>query len=302
MTRREKAAKLDRQATELKKLGEFAQAIELYQQAIAADRYWPVPLYNLGLLFKHQHRWPESLEYNRRAVALAPSDQAALWNLGIAATALGEWDQARAAWRGFGIRIPEGEGPLDFPCGFGPIRINPDGDAEVVWAYRIDPARAVLNSIPFPESKHRWGDVVLNDGAPNGYRKYKGRELPVFDELELLEASLYGTFVARVALPERGDKLLLELAKIAADQEGNAEDWSTSVRILCKACSEGRPHADHDTEQAAPDGVHLIGIAARDRRQATQILSAWESSSDDIRVESLDDALPGGDGADILNN
>jgi tetratricopeptide (TPR) repeat protein len=302
MTKREKAANLDRKATELKKQGQFTQAIDLYQQAIAADRYWSVPLYNLGLLFKHQHRWPESLEYNRRAVALAPADQAAWWNLGIAATALGDWEQARAAWRGFGIPVPDGEGPLDFPCGYGPIRINPDGDAEVVWAYRIDPARAVLNCIPFPESKHRWGDVVLNDGAPNGYRKYKGQEIPVFDELELLVPSPFGTYVARVVLPERGEDLLHELARIAADQEGSAEDWSTSVRMLCKACSEGRPHADHDTAQVVAEGLHLIGIAARDRRHATRILSAWESSSDDIQVESLDDALAGGGSADVLNN
>ena len=34
------------------------------------------------------------------------------------------------------------------------------------------------------------------------------------------------------------------------------------------------------------EGVHLIGIAARDRPHATRILSAWESTSKDIRVES----------------
>jgi TPR repeat len=301
MNKREKAANLDRQATELKKQGQFTQAIDLYQQAIAIDRRWSVPHYNLGLLYKHQHSWAESLEYNRRATELAPSDQAAWWNLGIAATALGRWDQARAAWRGFGIPLPDGDGPIDFPCGFGPIRINPDGDAEVVWAYRIDPARAELSSIPFPESKHRWRDVVLNDGAPNGYRKYKGKDIPVFDELELLQPSPFGTFVARVALPGRGE-VVLELAKIADAHEGCAEDWSTSVRLLCKACSEGRPHADHDTDRVVPEGAHLIGIAARDRRHATRILSEWESAHQGVRVESLDDALPGGGPADVLNN
>ena len=85
-------------------------------------------------------------------------DKAAWWNLGIAATALGRWDVARSAWRGFGINMPKGDGPIDFPCGTCPIRINPDGDAEVVWAERIDPARAELLSIPFPESNHRWKD------------------------------------------------------------------------------------------------------------------------------------------------
>src|SRR5205807_10273545 len=69
-------------------------------------------------------------------------DKAAWWNQGIAATALGRWGLARRAWAGFGIDLPAGEGPLDFPCGSCPVRLCPDGDAEVVWAHRIDPARS----------------------------------------------------------------------------------------------------------------------------------------------------------------
>ena len=235
----------------------------------------------------------ESLEHNRRAAALDPKNQAAWWNMGIAATALGRWDAARAAWKGFGIDVPDGQGPIDLPCGYGPIRINPDGDAEVTWAYRLDPARAELASIPFPESGHRWKDVVLNDGAPNGYRQYKGQELPVFDALELLERSPFGTYVAHVKMPDRRD-YLVQLAERAADLEGSAEDWSTSVRIICKACSEGRPHEVHDTKAAPADGVHLIAIAARDRKHASNLLHVWESGLDEVRVESLDEALAPG--------
>src|SRR5262249_40245091 len=147
----------------------LTEAIELYQRAVRTAPAWPAPLYNLGLLFKNERQWQESLDYNRRATTIDPKYQAAWWNLGIAATALGRWDMARRAWRGFGIEVPSGDGPIELPCGYGPIRLNPKGDAEVVWAYRIDPARAVLASIPFPESKHGWRDVVLNDGAPTGY-------------------------------------------------------------------------------------------------------------------------------------
>jgi hypothetical protein len=223
-----------------------------------------------------------------------PKDEAAWWNLGIAATALGRWELARRAWRGFGIEVPDGDGPIDFPCGFGPVRLNPDGDGEVVWADRLDPARAAVVSIPFPESGFRWSDVVLNDGAPVGYRKYQGKDLPVFNVLQLLEASPFGTYVARVAMPaERahGERL----AEVAARLEAAAEDWSMSVRILCQACSEGRPHKEHDTQAAPTDGVHVLGVAARDREQAEAILSAWAEGAEGIRVESLEAALePGG--------
>ena len=59
------------------------------------------------------------------------------------------------------------------------------------------------------------------------------------------------------------------------------------------ACSEGRAHEFHDAELPA-DGVHLIGIAARGREQAEEILATWEAGADDIHVEYLEDALEPG--------
>jgi Tetratricopeptide repeat len=291
MTKREKAARLLGRALENQKRGQFDKAIELYQKAAAADPSWSIPAYNLGLVYKHTRNWKESLTYNRRAVALDPKNEAAWWNFGIAATALGRWNLARSAWRGYGINVPDAEGPIDFPCGFCPIRIEPKGQAEVVWADRVDPARACLFSIPLPESNHRWKDIVLNDGAPNGYRNYQGKEVPVFDELQLLQPSSFSTYVARVKVPP-GEKHEDRLPHIADELGGCAEDWSTSLRFICKACSEGRPHSTHDTSgEPAADGMHLIGIAARDRDHATQILSTWQANRADIRIEELEVAL-----------
>jgi hypothetical protein len=117
---------------------------------------------------------------------------------------------------------------------------------------------------------------------------------PVFDALQLLEPSPFGTYVAQVAMAAEQEQVA-RLAEVAAQQGGSAEDWSTSVRMLCSACSAGRPHDLHDTEAPPPPaGAHLIGIAARDRQQATAILSAWEASTKGIAVESLDEALPPG--------
>jgi hypothetical protein len=293
MTRREKAGEKVRIGIGLQEQGRLQEAIELFEEAAQLDPSWEAPLFNLGLVYKRQRRWKESFEFNHRATEADPANQPAWWNLGIAATALGRWQSARSAWRAFGIDVPDGEGPIDFPCGYGPIRLHPTGNAEIVWAYRLDPARAILDSIPLPESGHRWKDVVLNDGAPNGYRKLDGRELPVFDALELLESSSFGTFVARVEMPPKRE-YIVKLTGVAAESGGNAEDWSTSVRMLCKACSEGRPHQTHDTEARRHEGAHLIGIAARDRKHATKILHAWKSEKDDIRVESLADALEPG--------
>jgi len=269
--------------------GRLDDAIAAFSQAAALAPSWSTPWYNLGLVYKRQKQWRQSLEHNRRAAALDPSNEPAWWNMGIAATATGDWDLARAAWRGFGIDVPDGDGPIDLPCGVGPIRLEPDGDGEVVWCQRLDPARAQILSIPLPESGHCWQDVVLNDGEPVGYRQYRGQERPVFNALALLERSPFGTYVARVAMP-KDRASITRLSEIAAECGGAAEDWSASVRMICKACSEGRPHERHDTELPA-DGAHLIGIAARSREHASEILQAFEAGREDVRVEWLDDAL-----------
>jgi hypothetical protein len=197
---------------------------------------------------------------------------------------------ARSAWRGFGIKLPPGEGPIDLPCGMCPIRLNPDGDAEVVWTRRLDPARAEITSIPFPESKHRWRDIVLNDGAPVGYRKSQGQEFPVFNELELLQASAFGTYFARVSMAPESDGARA-LPEIADRLGGSAEDWSTSIEILCKACSEGRPHEIHDHELKKVDGPHHIAVAARDQAHAEQILAAWRAQTPALTWESVECAI-----------
>lgn len=175
-----------------------AQAVAEYLRAVEADPDWSVPFYNLGLLHKHSADWPECLRMNQRAVALNGADKAGWWNLGIAATALGDWPEARRAWRACGIDILEGKGPVDYPCGINPVRLNPNGEAEVVWAERVDPARAELRSIPYPSSGFRFGDLVLNDGAPNGYRMLGQTEVALFDCLALLQPSNFSTFVAEV--------------------------------------------------------------------------------------------------------
>jgi tetratricopeptide (TPR) repeat protein len=288
MNKREQAEEFNVVARALHDRGELDDAIKHYKKAVTVDPTWAVPLYSLGLLFKQQCRWKESLQYNRQATSLDPEYQPAWWNLGIAATALSHWQVARSAWRGFGIDVPNGKGPLDFPCGHTPIRINPEGQAEVVWAYRLDPARACLTNIPFPESGYRWQDVVLNDGAPTGFRKSEGLEYPVFNALALLKRSKFATFVAHIRMPNKR-AYIDDLSERATELAGNAEDWSTSTAMICKACSEGRPHEMHDTKRKPPKGAHMVGIAARNRRHATEIVHSWEAGKKGIKVEWLAD-------------
>ncbi|MGZ8781251.1 MAG: tetratricopeptide repeat protein [Thermoanaerobaculia bacterium] len=265
------AIRYDRQGSERREAGDVPGAIQLFEKAIRHDRTWSVPWYNLGLTHKYAGQWEESYRCNVEAVRLDPHDEAALWNMGIAATAIGLWSEARRAWTLYGIELTPGEGPLDMDFGSIPIRINPNHDAEVVWARRIDPARAVLTSIPFPESTHRYGDLVLHDGAPTGYRRRGDHDVPVFDELALLASSHFGTYEVTITTRSLEELVAFESA---CTQAGCAcEDWS-AIRVLCRSCSEGTPHPH---PEPPIEGDHRFAVAASSRDAVARVVRAWLS-------------------------
>jgi tetratricopeptide (TPR) repeat protein len=285
------ANRYNEKANELKDAGQIAEAIVYYKKAIQAEPNWATPWYNLGLLYKYEHNWAESFRCNRRAVELDPHDEASIWNLGIAATALNKWTEARRAWKSYGISIPEGEGPIEGNFGITPVRLNPDDGAEVVWCRRVDPARAIIDSIPFPESGHRYGDLILHDGAPNGFRLLQDREVPVFDELELLLPSEFGTFA--VTLDHASTEELEELTKTFIEKGMSAENWATNTRALCRACSEGRPFdSSHQHDEAEmeplPESNSRLAVAATSGEQINELLLAWSAQLPHVEIIELE--------------
>jgi tetratricopeptide (TPR) repeat protein len=148
------------------------EAAELYEQAraawaaeewhVAADRYEEllghlpdVPpsavwWYDAALAHKFLRNWDKAFSLGREAAARAPRGEGdpAFWNLGIAAIVLREWSVARDAWTGFGITMPEGEGEIVGRFGMCCVRLDTDGEREVVWAVRLCPTRARVVSIP----------------------------------------------------------------------------------------------------------------------------------------------------------
>jgi hypothetical protein len=275
------AEQLNEQGRKLSDEGEVAGAERAYLAAIAAAPDWSAPHYNLALLYKYEGRWQESLAYNQRSAQLNPDDEASWWNLGIAATALGDWAEARRAWTKCDIECPPGEGAPEFDWGITPVRLDPDGDGEVVWARRLDPARARIVNVPLPTSPFRWGDVVLTDGAEEGQRIVEGRVYPVFNVLQRLAPSGFRTFVIEIATSQQ--EALDALEACASRLGGAAEGWGTSTRILCAECSRGLPH-EHD-DDGAPAHPHW-GLAARDHAHAEAIVNQWlmETPSADLTV------------------
>ena len=228
--------------------------------------------FDLGLVHKLRREWAESVAANRRAAELGRAKES-FYNLGVAATAIRDWDSAMYAWHGLGLDVGPGPEPrADFgPC---PVRLNADTDGEVVWGRRIDPCRMRLESVPLPESGHRWGDVVLHDVVPVGRRTLAGRSLPVFDELIRMDPSDAPTYESEVVAVSREDRDALG-DSIAGAGLG-FEDWTESIEMLCAACSRGEgPHEEHrDVAPSAWKSGRRLGLAG-DERALRAHLEDW---------------------------
>ena len=244
----------------------YAEAIECFGKAIEMEPEWSVPHYNLGLTHKFSKNWEECRVHNWKAHQLDPEDEAAVWNLAISSVALGDWESARKAFAGIGLEVPDEPGPWTFNFGITPIRVNPEEH----------PVRASLVNVPLPDCGRRYGDIVLHDGAPNGYRQLGEREVPVFDELKVLEVSSLHTFELILESTESAESLIA----ILEEHQLKAENWSKSVRFLCRACSEGRPHESHDHDlDEPPSDLIRLGVAAADQALIEEAVGRWKAGS-----------------------
>ncbi len=187
-------------------------ALQAYQLALAIDGdngwWW----FQLGLLHKWRGRFREALEANRKALvrltkpsAADPKPQApkqVLWNLAIAATALGEGKLALEAWEQIGIRGTLSGAGLPFVADMPAmqLRVATLGEDtgrsdplpakavtfEVLWVQPLSPCHGVIQSPTVRRASVDYGDVVLWDGAPVRMNEVEGRPVPVFPLLWIL--------------------------------------------------------------------------------------------------------------------
>jgi hypothetical protein len=246
-----------------------------YRLATIADPRWAAPWYNLGLRAKYRSEWKDSLRFNQHALELDHKHEAACWNLAIAATALRNWQEARRAWKQYGIETTEGIGEVRTGPIRACVRLDPNNNGEVVWGQRLDPARIAILNVPLPASNHRFNDIVLNDGAPEGTREADGKEYPVFNELEIWEKSAYSTFEVDVTLPseDETDRLI----DLCVQCELGIEDWST-VRAVCSECSRGNL-GEHECVVQRPSDLRRFAFAAKKESDLTEMLAKWKAST-----------------------
>lgn len=289
--------------------GDLAEARIRFEALLDATPEAPAHHYMLGLVCKYLRDWPASLRHNLRALALhAGGDEddgeAPRWNAAIAATALGDWAEARRQWAGCGIDIPGDGGPIDTNFGVASLRLEAWGKAETVFARRIDPVRAQIIDVPLPDSGYRYGDIVLHDGASTGQRRFHQSMVPVLNALQRMDTSGYPTFAAFVNCPQRTDLDALIEARVPGI--AFVEDWTDSIAHYCLRCSHGAPHRHDDDAGRHADGQpdaadrsrwraeRDIGIAAQSRHSVMRLLERWKAGGRGRRLDSVDsrDAMP----------
>ncbi|RRD90930.1 tetratricopeptide repeat protein [Conchiformibius steedae] len=260
--------------------GELAQATDYFAKLVQIAPHNPDYHYMQGLVAKNRMDWQTSLHANLRAIEHAPEfDEAHHWNAAIAATALSDWQTARKMWTACGIPLPEQEGEINGRFGIAVVRLNPWEQGECVYVRRIDPVRAVILNVPFPESGWQLGDIVLHDGAPTGTRQDgQGNTFSVFNALMRWQASDLLTFTAFVSCDNAQD--IADLQQALDEHELYGEDWTENVRLLCLRCSYGSPHSHaHQPVQSSWQHERSIGIGAPQRHLVENILKSWQSAA-----------------------
>jgi hypothetical protein len=185
-------------------------------------------------------------------------------------------------WRTLKVITEDAEGLINQNWGQTPVRVNPDGAKEnrvieVVWSDCLCPVRSRITNIPTGATGFRYGDIVLHDGAPVGYRlNPSGQKRAVFNVLELFEPSRFSTYEVSIAVESALGLKELERACDLASVE--IEDWTANIRNLCRACNEGKPHEGHDTDLKEPTSWsrrRRVGFAALELAALNGVLEAW---------------------------
>ena len=237
--------------------------------------------FDAALAYKFLRDWPRAFELGKKAAAQVDrgTGEPAWWNLGIAATALGNWVEAREAWIAFGLDLPPvevaGEGEVRANYGMTPIRLDPDGVGEVVWAQRICPTRAVIRSIPMASRRH-FGDVILHDGAPHGERNAGGRSYPVFDEIQVLQSSGMLTWTVELSSNRAGCAQLD--AMLTAN--GCGFEAASNMKPLCACCSGGT--VEQHVEVAHDINRKVYWLAGPEEVMRS-VLPEWKKEEPDAR-------------------
>ncbi len=273
------AEQLYRLVVEYDHRGDVYNAVKLCKRLARLAPDWSVPFAFLSRTYRNRMEWKPTLHYCLKAVEQNSFDENLWETLGLAATALCEWETARYAWNQLGFHFkPCGEA-LHLDLGIVPVRLNPFTQPEIVAARRIDPVRASIESIPQPSSGRRYKDLILVENRPNptgasGQFFQQSKKLPIHDELQLLKPSSWHTF--SVLLYTSSPTHVDTLANLCLSANLGFDNWSNATRFfqpnLHKNVSE---YFDQAIFGRLERDVFLVAVAARQAGEVAAVLDSW---------------------------
>ncbi|WP_373974549.1 hypothetical protein NT239_13060 [Chitinibacter sp. SCUT-21] len=257
--------------------GDLAAAEQHFLAALAIDEQDAQTHYDLALLYKNSEpsNWTKAQQHNARALEIKPDDEAAWWNLGIAATANQDWASAAQAWAKFGHHYSADElAGLQSGTERIAIRIRVGKHQEVIFGQRIDPARALVSGVPLPDLEIGHGDILLLDGVPRGAREVDGVSYPVYEVLERIYQHTAATYVIEAEVPDE-----------------------TAQDTLFKVAAEAKlPVADFDFNVASEAPKWLVvrqyGVAAIEDQPVADLITAWLTARSDVIIRDVYVAYP----------
>lgn len=265
---------LFRKAVALDRKGDVYTAVKIYKKLIKLAPNWYPPYQYLSSIYKYHNDWKAAFHYGQCAIENG-ADKAEMWrNFAIAATALKKWQIARNAWNKVGFQLKEVKNAPNFDMGIVPVRLRYNNFHEIVWAKQIDPARAIIESVPDPVSDRNYGDLILIDFKVTGYRIMKGKKIPVYDELELIKRSHYRNYLVFLHDSQKNEVDLLD--KLCWNKDLGFDNWSHLTELqLNKNLAYLPEYYNEDLEFDFTPSDMRIAVAAERFSDVEEVMQAW---------------------------
>lgn len=260
------------QAAHSDRAGDVYTAVKLYKKAIRLAPEMPDPYARLGAIYKKRAEWKPAVYYSEQALAVQADHPSAWRTLGVAATALKQWKAARRAWNRLGYDFREIDQALDLDLGGIAVCLNPVARPAIVWAKRLDPARAQLLSVPLPSSGRHFGDLVLIDNEAHGRQVIGNTRLPVYPELQLIRKSLFHTFP--VLLPGATLEHTDVLSRLCREAGLGFDNWSRANHLFLPPDRADFPEYHHLPGPGDP-ASYTVALAARHSKTVVKMLKTW---------------------------
>lgn len=246
--------------------GDAYHAVKLYKKAIKLMPDWSPPYARLGEFYKKRQEWKPAFHYNKKTIALDPTNKEAWWSMGIAATAMKKPRIAQRVWKKFGLQDKKWK----LSC----LRLNYDQSFEILLMQPVSPASGIILNIPHPKSDRRYKDIVLYDRKIAGYTVSNNKKIPIYDELGLLKRSTFFTYSC--VLPEASETDIQKLSDLCQDYGLGFEVWSNSSRAMTLQPSD-KPveYYDNSIFPKASMGA-FVALASRTEKAVIRVLETWQ--------------------------